>query len=152
MTKIDDGDRRLLALIQDDSSLSLEEMGARLAMSANTVWRRMRRLEEAGVIQKRVALIDPVSVGAEMVVFVAIRTADHSDAWLDRFARGVRVIPEVVEFYRMSGETDYLLKLLVTSIADYDRVYKQLIRAAELHDVSSSFAMETLKYTTAVPV
>jgi Lrp/AsnC family transcriptional regulator len=152
MAKIDDADRRLLALLQADASLSLEEMAGRLAMSANTIWRRIKRLEEAGVILRRVALVDPASVGAEMVVFVAVRTADHSDAWLEGFARAVRTIPEVVEFYRMSGETDYLLKLLVASIGDYDRVYKQLIRAAKLHDVSSSFAMETIKYTTAVPV
>ena len=87
-----------------------------------------------------------------MTVFVAIKTADHSDEWLETFAKAVALIPEVVEFYRMSGETDYLLKLLVESIADYDRVYKKLIRSAKLNDVSSSFAMETIKYTTAIPL
>lgn len=150
--KIDDADRKLLELLQIDSTLSLEELSQRTAMSANTAWRRIRRLEESGVIAKRVALINPESVGLGMTVFVAVKTADHSDQWLDGFARAVSNIPEVVEFYRMSGETDYLLKLLVESIADYDRVYKKLIRSAKLNDVSSSFAMETIKYTTAVPL
>jgi Lrp/AsnC family transcriptional regulator len=150
--KIDDADRKLLAILQIDSSLSLEEISARTAMSANTAWRRIKRLEDLGVITKRVALISPEAVGLGMTVFVAIKTADHSDAWLERFAGAVALIPEVVEFYRMSGDTDYLLKLLVASIADYDRVYKKLIRSAQLNDVSSSFAMETIKYTTAVPL
>jgi Lrp/AsnC family transcriptional regulator len=121
-------------------------------MSPNTVWRRIKRLEDAGIITKRVALINPEAVGLAMTVFVAIKTSDHSDAWLEAFAKAVSTIPEVVEFYRMSGETDYLLKLLVESIADYDRVYRKLIRSAKLNDVSSSFAMETIKYTTAVPL
>ena len=150
--KIDDGDRKLLEILQTDSSLSLEEMSRRTSMSTNTAWRRIKRLEEVGIIRKRVALISPEAVGLSMTVFVAIKTADHSDEWLAGFAKAVALIPEVVEFYRMSGDTDYLLKLLVESIADYDRVYKKLIRSAKLNDVSSSFAMETIKYTTAVPL
>jgi Lrp/AsnC family transcriptional regulator len=150
--KIDDADRRLLDLLQTDSTLSLEVLAQRTAMSANTAWRRIKRLEEDGVITKRVALINPEAVGLSMTVFVAVKTADHSDQWLEGFAKAVSGIPEVVEFYRMSGDTDYLLKLLVESIADYDRVYKKLIRSAKLYDVSSSFAMETIKYTTAVPL
>jgi Lrp/AsnC family transcriptional regulator len=150
--KIDDGDRRLLALLQTDASLSLEEISQRTAMSPNTAWRRIKRLEELGIISKRVALINPEAVGLNMTVFVAIKTSDHSDEWLDVFAKAVSAIPEVVEFYRMSGETDYLLKILVDSIGDYDRVYRKLIRSAKLNDVSSSFAMETIKYTTAVPL
>jgi Lrp/AsnC family transcriptional regulator len=150
--KIDDSDRKLLELLQTDSTLSLEELSRRTAMSANTAWRRIKRLEDIGVIAKRVALINPEAVGLGMTVFVAVKTADHSDQWLEGFAKAVSTIPEVVEFYRMSGDTDYLLKLLVESIADYDRVYKKLIRSAKLNDVSSSFAMETIKYTTAVPL
>jgi Lrp/AsnC family transcriptional regulator len=150
--KIDDADRKLLALLQHDSTLSLETLAQNTAMSANTAWRRIKRLEEVGVITKRVALINPEAVGLGMTVFVAVKTADHSDQWLEGFAKAVSAIPEVVEFYRMSGDTDYLLKLLVESIADYDRVYKKLIRSAKLYDVSSSFAMETIKYTTAVPL
>jgi Lrp/AsnC family transcriptional regulator len=150
--KIDEADRKLLDLIQNDATLSLDVLAQRTAMSANSVWRRIKRLEEAGVIAKRVALINPEAVGLGMTVFVAVKTADHSDQWLEGFAKAVSAIPEVVEFYRMSGDTDYLLKLLVESIADYDRVYKKLIRSAKLYDVSSSFAMETIKYTTAVPL
>jgi Lrp/AsnC family transcriptional regulator len=150
--KIDDQDRKLLDSLQNDATISLEELAARTAMSTNTVWRRIKRLEEGGVISKRVALLCPEALGLGMTVFVAIKTADHSDEWLETFARTVALIPEVVEFYRMSGETDYLLKLLVESITDYDRVYKKLIRSAKLNDVSSSFAMETIKYTTAIPL
>lgn len=150
--KIDESDRRLLRLLQEDSSLALEEIARRTGMSSNTAWRRIRRLEETGVITRRVALVDPDVLGLGMTVFVSIRTSDHSDEWLDSFARAVRAIPEVVEFYRMSGETDYLLKVLVSGIGDYDRVYKKLIRSVKLTDVSSSFAMEAIKVTTAVPV
>jgi Lrp/AsnC family transcriptional regulator len=150
--KIDDVDRKLLDILQTDASCSLDEISQKTAMSVNTAWRRIKRLEDIGVITKRVALIDPQSVGLGMTVFVAIKTADHSDKWLEDFAKAVATIPEVVEFYRMSGETDYLLKLLVESIADYDRVYKKLIRSAKISDVSSSFAMETIKYTTSVPL
>lgn len=152
MTELDDSDKRLLRLVQEDASLSLDEIARRTAMSTNTVWRRLKRLEDEGVLLRRVALVDPARVGAGVTVFVAVRTNDHSDEWLEGFARAVRTIPEVVEFYRMAGETDYLLKLAVASIADYDRVYRKLIRSAKLHDVSSTFAMETIKYTTAMPI
>ncbi len=152
MTELDDADKRLLRLVQEDASLSLDEMARRTAMSTNTAWRRLKRLEDEGILLRRVGLVDPARVGAGVTVFVAVRTNDHSDEWLEGFARAVRTIPEVVEFYRMAGETDYLLKLAVASIADYDRVYRKLIRSAKLHDVSSTFAMETIKYTTAVPI
>ena len=152
MTELDDADKRLLRLVQEDAALSLEEIARRTAMSANTAWRRLKRLEDEGVLLRRVALVDPVRVGSGVTVFVAIRTSDHSDEWLEGFARAVRTIPEVIEFYRMAGETDYLLKLAVASIADYDRVYRKLIRSAKLTDVSSTFAMETIKHTTAIPV
>lgn len=152
MTELDEADKRLLRLVQEDASLSLDEIARRTAMSTNTVWRRLKRLEDEGVLLRRVALVDPARVGAGVTVFVAVRTNDHSDEWLEGFARAVRTIPEVVEFYRMAGETDYLLKLAVASIADYDRVYRKLIRSAKLHDVSSTFAMETIKYTTAMPI
>jgi len=99
-----------------------------------------------------VAILDPDKLGVGITVFVSIRTNQHNDAWLERFASGVMEIPEVVELYRMSGEVDYLLKVLVSDIAEYDRIYKQLIEVAELFDVSSSFAMERIKYTTAVPL
>ena len=150
--ELDTIDARILDLIQHDASLSVAEIAERVGLSSSPCWRRIKRMEEAGIIAKRVALIDPETVGLGMTVFVAIKTSDHSDEWLENFARSVSAIPEVVEFYRMSGDTDYLLKLLVASIADYDRVYKKLIRSAKLSDVSSSFAMEEIKFTTALPL
>ena len=98
------------------------------------------------------ALVDPARVGLGLTVFVSVRTNQHNERWLDDFARGVQAIPEVLEFYRMSGDIDYLLKIVARDVADYDRIYKRLIRVAELHDVSSSFAMERIKHTTVVPV
>ncbi len=151
-SKIDATDRRLLIKIQQDASLSLEALAEATGQSLNTCWRRLKRLEEAGVLTGKVALVDPNKVGLGVTVFVGVRTNDHSDAWLAAFADAVAAIPEVVEFYRMSGETDYLLKILCASISDYDRVYKKLIAGARLFDVSSSFAMERIKYTTAVPI
>ena len=109
-------------------------------------------MEADGTIARRVAIVDPEAVGLNMTVFVAVRTSDHSDKWLEKFAAAASAIEEVVEFYRMAGEVDYMLKLLVRDVADYDRVYKKLIKAVPLSDVSASFAMERIKYETAVPV
>ena len=107
---------------------------------------------DVGVLGKRVALVDPEQVGLGATVFVTIRTNQHNEAWLERFAAAIRDIPEVVECYRMSGDVDYLLKVVAADIADYDRIYKKLIARAELYDVSSSFAMESMKHTTALPL
>ena len=117
----------------------------------NACWRRIKRLQ-AEVIEKQVAILDPVKFGIGLTVFVSVRTNQHNEAWLDQFSTGVSKISEVVEFYRLSGETDYLLKVLTRDIADYDRVYKQIIKAAPLSDVSSSFAMERIKSTTSLPI
>ena len=121
-------------------------------LSQNACWRRIRQLEEGGYILKRVAILDAAKLGAGTTVFVMVRAGEHSPEWLERFAGAVRNIPEIVEFYRMTGEVDYLLKIRVADIAGYDRVYKQLIRAAPLTDVSGAFAMEELKLTTAIPL
>lgn len=150
--KLDAHDRRILAALQRDGTLSVTALSEAVGLSATPCWKRVKRLEEAGVITGRVALVDREAVGLGVTVFVAIRTAAHEEGWLEEFAAGVRRIPEVVEFYRMSGEVDYLLKVICADIADYDRIYKQLIRVAKLHDVSSSFAMEQIKYTTEVPL
>lgn len=150
--KIDDTDRFLLRALQSDAGVSLESLAQQVSISVNTCWRRVKRLEEAGILIRRVALIDPDKVGLGQTVFVAIRTRDHSSAWLGRFAQTVRAIPEVVEFYRMAGDVDYLLKIQVGSVADYDRVYKSLIARIELADVSATFAMECLKNTTELPI
>jgi Lrp/AsnC family transcriptional regulator len=145
-------DRKILGELQRDASRPIGEIAATANLSANACWRRIKRLEEEGVISGRVALLDPVALGLQVTVFVAVKTSDHSEEWLERFAKGVNDIPEVVEFYRMSGDVDYLLKILVPDIASYDRVYRQLIKTAPLFDVSSSFAMERIKSTTALPL
>lgn len=150
--KIDDIDRILLRALQADATQSLESLAGRADISTNTCWRRVKRLEESGLIARRVALIDPDKLGLGQTVFVTIRTRDHSADWLKRFADAVRAIPEVVEFYRMAGEVDYLLKVQARSVQDYDRVYKTLIARVDIADVSATFAMECLKNTTELPV
>ena len=149
---VDDIDRRILSCVQQDATLPIEEIARRAGLSASPCWRRIQKLEAAGVIARRVALLDPDRMNVGVTVFVAVRTNQHNAEWAERFCRGVARIPEVVEFYRMSGEIDYLLRVVVPDIAAYDGVYKRLIKIADLHDVSSSFAMERIKYTTALPV
>ena len=149
---IDEFDRKILAALQEDAGLSNAEIAERVGLSLTPCWRRIRNLEEAGVIRRRVALLDRRKLNVGVTVFVAVRTNQHTQAWLERFARAVDGIPEVVEFYRMAGDTDYLLRVVVPDIAAYDGVYKRLIEKIDLTDVSSSFAMEELKYTTAVPL
>jgi len=149
---IDSIDLAILRELQSDCSRSVQEIGERVGLSQSPCWRRIRRLEELGVLGRRVALIAPEKVGLGVTVFVTIRTNQHSQEWLDAFARAIDTIPEIVECYRMSGDVDYLLKILAADIPDYDRIYKKLIANIQLHDVSSSFAMEPMKATTAVPL
>jgi Lrp/AsnC family transcriptional regulator len=145
-------DRKILTLLQNDATLSIAELAERVGLSTTPCWRRIQRLEEAGVIDKRVTLLDPERLNVGVTVFVSIRTNQHTIEWLETFAAAVAKIPEVMEFYRMSGDVDYLLRIVVPDIAGYDAVYKKLIKAADLSDVSSSFAMERIKYTTALPL
>ena len=152
MSEFDSIDRAILGELQSDASRSIQEIAQAVGLSQNPCWRRIKRLEAAGVIERRVAILDPDKLGKGITVFVNIRTSQHNEAWLQRFASGVMEIPEVVELYRMSGEIDYLMKVLVADIAEYDRIYKKLIEVAELNDVSSSFAMERIKSTTAIPI
>jgi len=152
MAGLDRIDARILAALQGDASLPIAELAESVGLSSNACWRRVKRLEEAGIIRRRVALLDPAKLGLGVTVFVSVRTNEHAEEWLEKFAKGVADIPEVVEFYRMSGDVDYLLKVMVADIAHYDRVYKRLIKVAKLSDVSSSFAMEQIKYTTSVPL
>ena len=149
---IDDFDKKILTILQEDAGGSNAEIAERIGLSPTPCWRRIRNLEEAGIIRKRVALLDRQKLNAGVTVFVAVRTNQHNQEWLERFAGVVDSIPEVVEFYRMAGEVDYLLRVVVPDIAAYDGVYKRLIEKIDLYDVSSSFAMEELKYTTAVPL
>ena len=149
---LDRVDRKILALLQQDALLPLQQVAARVNLSTTPCWRRIQRLRQRGVIRANVALLDPAKVGLPVSVFVAVRSSQHNAAWLERFARGVKEFPQVVEFYRMSGEVDYLLRVVVPDIDGYDVFYKKLIKVAELTDVSSSFAMEQIKYTTALPL
>jgi Lrp/AsnC family transcriptional regulator len=145
-------DQKILNLLQEDATLSVAEIGERVGLSTTPCWRRIQNLEKAGIIQGRVTLLDAEKLNVGVTVFVAIRTNQHSLEWLEKFADAVSKLPEVVEFYRMSGDVDYLLRVVVPDIAGYDAVYKRLIAAVELSDVSSSFAMEKIKSTTALPL
>jgi Lrp/AsnC family transcriptional regulator len=150
--KLDAIDRRLLEMLQLDCDTPIAELAAAVQLSTTPCWRRVQRMKDAGVITGNVALVDPGSVNVGVTVFVNIKTNQHSQAWFDRFHATVDSIPEVVEFYRMSGDVDYLLRIVVPDIAAYDGVYKRLIAGTQLSDVSSSFAMEQLKFTTALPL
>jgi Lrp/AsnC family transcriptional regulator len=152
LTELDTIDLKILDLLQTDASLAIAEIADRVHLSQNACWRRIKQLEEKGVIRKRVALLDAEKLGAGLTVFVAVRAGEHTEKWLETFSAAVRRMPEVIEFYRIAGEIDYLLKLQVADMAAYDRAYKSLIRSARLMDVSASFAMEELKRTTAVPL
>ncbi|MDE2473521.1 MAG: Lrp/AsnC family transcriptional regulator [Alphaproteobacteria bacterium] len=152
MTDVDEADLQILRLVQRDAALSIAEIADSVHLSQNACWRRIKRLENDGLIKKRVALLDAQRLGVGVTVFVSVRAAEHTEKWLDGFTAAVRAIPEVIEFYRMAGEVDYLLKLQVADIAAYDRVYKALIRSAKLMDVSAAFAMEEMKRTTELPL
>ena len=149
---MDELDRKILACLQHDATLPVAEIADRVGLSTTPCWRRIQKLEQAGVIRGRVALLDAARLNLGVTVFVAVKTNRHEIDWLERFQAAVAKLPEVVEFYRMSGETDYLLKIVVPDIAAYDAVYRRLIEAISFSDVSSSFAMEQIKYTTALPL
>lgn len=149
---LDKTDRAILGLLQRDATPSVGEVAAQVHLSSTACWRRIQRLEEQGYIAKRVALLNPEKLNLGVTVFVAVKTSQHSEAWFQKFHRVVTAIPEVVEFYRMSGDVDYLLRIVVPDIKRYDWVYKQLIKGSDLFDVSSSFAMEQLKLTTELPL
>ncbi len=149
---IDDIDLRILDALQKDANQSVSDIAKHAGVSTTPCWRRIQRLEAEGVISKRVALLDRAQLNAAVTVFIAVRTSKHTVDWLEKFRKVVKDIPEVVDFYRMSGEIDYLLKAYVPDIASYDALYKKLIAKIELSDVTSMFAMEELKSTTAIPL
>jgi Lrp/AsnC family transcriptional regulator len=149
---LDDMDVKILGLLQKDCTLPVADIGKAVGLSTTPCWRRIQKLEEAGVIKGRVAVLDPRMVNAGVTVFVSIKTDKHDIAWLDKFRRAVDDFPEVIEFYRMSGEVDYLLRVVVPDIEAYDVFYKKLIGRIEIAKVSSAFAMEQIKYTTALPL
>ena len=148
---MDHYDRRLLELMQSDATLSVGELAEKIALSKTACWRRVRKLEKQGVIRDRVTLLEPAALNLGLTVYIVVRTNQHNDAWAKRFSEVVADIPGVLEAYRMSGDVDYLLRAVVSDLDGYDRLYKELIRA-DLFDVSSSFVMETLKWTTALPL
>jgi Lrp/AsnC family transcriptional regulator, cysteine-sensing transcriptional activator len=145
-------DRRILDLLQKNGALTAAEVAEKVGLSKVPCWRRIRRLQETGVIRQTVAILDAKALNVGTTVFVMMRTANHSAAWFDKFVKAVRDIPEVTEIYRMSGEVDYLMRIVVPDIDGYDVVYKKLIAAIDFLDVSASFALETIKSTTALPL
>jgi Lrp/AsnC family transcriptional regulator len=145
-------DRKILAVLQEDASLSVADIGSKVGLSSTPCWKRIQRLEADGVIQKRVALVDQDRVGLGVTVFVSIETGDHSQDWLERFAKVVGSMPEVMEFYRMAGDVDYMLRVVVPDIAGFDTFYKKLISSVPLTNVTSRFAMEKIKSTTSLPI
>lgn len=152
MVEIDKIDRAILEILQDDATISIAALAERVNLSSTPCWRRIQRLEKEGVIKKRVTLLDAEKINVGVTVFVAIKTQQHNEKWLRKFNDVVTSMSEVVEFYRMSGETDYLLRIVVPDIKSYDAVYKKLIRDMDYLDINSSFAMEQIKLTTALPL
>jgi Lrp/AsnC family transcriptional regulator len=149
---LDKVDRKILYLLQRDASLTIKQIAARVNLSPTPCWKRIQRLEEQGIIRARVALLDPAKIGASVTVFIAIKTDQHNTAWSEKFAFEMSSIPEIMEIYRMSGEVDYLLRVVVPDIAAFDNLYKKIIDRIALSNVTSSFAIEQMKYTTELPI
>ena len=149
---MDSIDKKILNALQTDCSGSIADIADRAGVSQTPCWRRIKKLEEAGYIDKRVTLLSPEALNLTMTAYVMVKTAHHDDAWLRRFSDGVQSIPEIIEIHRMAGDIDYLLKVVASDIAEYDAIYKRLITVAELSDVSASFSMECIKTTTELPL
>jgi Lrp/AsnC family transcriptional regulator len=149
---MDSTDKAILALLQRDSSTPVSEIADSVGLSATPCWRRIKKLEEEGIIRKRVALADMAALNLSLTAFISVKTAQHTEAWLKKFGDAIRRIPEIVEVHRMSGEIDYLMKVVAPDMASFDRVYKRLITAAEFFDVTSTFSMEEIKSTTELPL
>ena len=145
-------DKKILALLQRDASITINELSEAVGLSSTPLWKRIQKMEYSGVICKKVTLIDQSKVGLKLTGFVSIRTNDHSDKWLSKFNDAVQAIPEIIEVYRMAGEVDYLLKVVAPDMEGYDRIYRRLINKVELADVSASFSMEEVKETTVLPL
>ena len=149
---MDETDLKILAILQEDSALAVAEVAKRVNLSQTPCWRRIQRMERDGIIRGRVALVDPEAIGRGLSIFVEVETGDHSADWLARFAAAVAEMPEVMEVYRMAGDVDYLLRAAVGSMAEYDDLYRSLIASIPLKIVTSRFAMERVKSTTAFPI
>jgi Lrp/AsnC family transcriptional regulator len=149
---LDAQDKSLLREIQRDASLSIEQLAERVNLSRNACWRRLKRLEDEGIVRARVALADPAKLNLELTVFIAVRTSRHDAGWAARFSAAVHDIPELLGVYRTAGEIDYILHARVPNVAAYDRLYKKLTARIEMQDVSASFVMEEIKEVTALPL
>ena len=145
-------DKQILAHLQRDSSTPVAEIAESVGLSATPCWRRIKKLEDDGFIKGRVALAEPTALNLNLTAFVAVKTAHHSDQWLENFSAKISRVPEVIELHRMSGDIDYLMKVVCPDIASFDQVYKKLITIAEFSDIRSNFSMETLKETTVLPL
>jgi Lrp/AsnC family transcriptional regulator len=149
---MDEIDRLLLDILQQDATLSIAQMAERIGLSATPCWKRIQKLEARGVITRRVAVVDPDSVGVGLSVLVSVEAGEHTPEWLRRFSAGVDALPEVMEVYRMAGDVDYILRVAVADMAEYDAFYKRLIAIAPMKNITSRFAMERMKHTTAYPL
>ncbi|MGD1882186.1 MAG: Lrp/AsnC family transcriptional regulator [Paracoccaceae bacterium] len=145
-------DRRILTVLQRDCAISMDDLAEKVHLSRNACWRRVKRLESDGIIRSRVALLDPRKLGLDLTAFVMIRTNRHDPDWLARFNRAVRDLPEITGAHRMSGDLDYVLRVSLSSIQDYDAFYQRLIAKVPVSDISASFVMEDIKHTTELPV
>ncbi|OED36316.1 ArsR family transcriptional regulator [Chromatiales bacterium (ex Bugula neritina AB1)] len=150
MSKLDELDRKILREIQQDSNVSMDALAKKIGSSKTPVWSRIQKLRKNGVIDKQVALLNPAALGLAETFFMAVKTDEHDQEWLKKFAAAVQDLPEILEAHRMTGDIDYLLKVRVASTTDFDRVYKELISRVKLHNVTSSLSMECLKHTTAL--
>jgi len=149
---IDPKDSEILKHLQQDANIGIEALAERVHLSRNACWRRVKALEEEGVIKARVVLLDSAKINLKLTALIAIKTAQHDPAWLEKFAAAVRDFPEITAVYRTTGDTDYVMQAVVSDVAGYDALYKRLIKRIPLADVSSSFVMEKIKETTALPL
>ncbi|MBB5210272.1 Lrp/AsnC family transcriptional regulator [Microbulbifer hydrolyticus] len=152
MSSLDAIDRQLLAILQSDVSLSIEELAERVGLTKTPCWRRIQKLEKSGIIRRKVALLDAEVLGLPVSVFAQVKTNQHSAEWADSFSNAMADLPEVVDCYRMAGDYDYILRIVVSDVASYDRFYKKLIAHSGISDVASNFAMEQIKSTTQLPI
>ncbi|WP_198411825.1 Lrp/AsnC family transcriptional regulator [Microvirga flavescens] len=149
---MDDFDRRILAALQADATLTVGELAERVGISSGPCWRRIQKLEKAGIIKKRVAILDRDLLNVGVTVFIAVKTSQHNAAWLEKFQKALKDIPEILDFYRMSGDVDYLIRAVVPDIKAYDDLYKELISRVDFTDITSMFAMQEIKSTTEIPL
>ncbi|TRW94873.1 Lrp/AsnC family transcriptional regulator [Paracoccus sp. M683] len=150
--RLDEVDRKILSLLQEDASLSLDQIADRVGASKTPVWNRIRKLREAGVIRRQVAILDPEALGLEACFFVLIRTSEHEKDWAARFLKALRERPEVIEAHRLAGDIDYILKVQVKNARAYDRFYQSLISEVRIHNVTALLSMEEIKNSTALPI